>query len=201
MRLFSDDAPRSILPFEGEVIYHGPVFSPAESLVYLDTLLETTQWKNDEVFIFGRHIVTKRKTAWYGDQPFSYTYSGFQRTALPWTKILLDLKNRVESISGDRYNSCLLNLYHDGTEGMSWHSDDEPELDADATIASLSFGAERRFLFRHKRSKESKGLLLENGSMLIMRPPTQTYWQHRLPPTTKITSPRVNLTFRRMREQ
>lgn len=115
---------------------------------------------------------------------------------LPWTKELLELKVFVESLTGELFNSCLLNLYHTGEEGMAWHSDDETDIKRDGAIASLSFGAERRFAFKHKHSKEKIELYLEHGSLLVMKDTTQSYWLHRLPPTKKVTTPRVNLTFR-----
>lgn len=112
------------------------------------------------------------------------------------TKELLALKARIEKESGETFNSCLLNLYHSGDEGMGWHTDAEPELKKDGAIASISFGAKRKFVFKHKESKEKVELFLEHGSLLIMRDTTQTFWQHTLPKSKKITIPRVNLTFR-----
>jgi len=165
---------------------------------YLARLLREIEWRHDEAVIFGRHIVTKRKVAWYGDNTYTYTYSNITRQALPWTADLLALKRLTERLTGARYNSCLLNLYHDGDEGMAWHSDDEKELEPNGAIASLSFGAERRFLFRHRESKEQVEVSLAAGSLLVMRGTTQTYWLHSLPKMKKVRSPRVNLTFRTM---
>jgi len=156
------------------------------------------EWRNDEAVIFGRHIVTKRKVAWYGDNTYTYTYSNITRQALPWTDHLLALKALTEGLVGARFNSCLLNLYHDGDEGMAWHSDDEKELEPGGAIASLSFGAERRFLFRHRESKETIEVLLAPGSLLVMQGTTQTHWLHSLPKMKKVKTPRVNLTFRTM---
>lgn len=144
----------------------------------------------------AKKIITKRKAAWYGDNPFEYTYSNITKRALPWTKELQDLKAIAEKESGETYNSCLLNLYHTGEEGMAWHSDAEPDLKRDGAIASMSFGAERKFVFKHKRSGEKIELFLEHGSLLVMKGKTQTNWLHRLPPTTKIKTARINLTFR-----
>ena len=136
--------------------------------------------------------------AWYGDSDFSYTYSGTTKQALPWTAELLELKALVERITGGSFNSCLLNLYHNGSEGMAWHSDDEKALEKHSGIASLTLGAERKFAFRHKRTKATVSLLLEHGSLLMMKDETQTHWLHRLPPTKKVATPRINLTFRTM---
>lgn len=146
--------------------------------------------------MFGRHIVTKRKVAWYGDRPFEYSYSNITKQALPWTPELLELKRETEKAARETFNSCLLNLYHTGAEGMAWHSDDERDLKRDGAIGSLSFGAERKFAFRHKQTKEVVALRLEHGSLLMMKGTTQTHWLHRLPPTRSVFSPRINLTFR-----
>jgi alkylated DNA repair dioxygenase AlkB len=189
---------KNLLPFDGVADYYGAVMSGIEAAVYLERLLEAIEWRNDEAVIFGRHIITKRKVAWYGDHSFGYKYSGIVREALPWTEELLALKGLTEELTGVRYNSCLLNLYHDGEEGMAWHSDDEKELAPGGAIASLSFGAERRFLFRHKGTKEIIEASLAAGSLLVMRGVTQDQWLHSLPKMKKVTKPRVNLTFRVM---
>lgn len=196
MDLFNSKETVSLLPFDGEVEYYGKIMSYPAAQHFLHVLLNSIPWKNDEAVIFGKHIITKRKVAWYGDHDFSYTYSNVTRQALPWTPELLELKTRSEQISGATYNSCLLNLYHSGEEGMAWHSDDEKTLAHHSAIASLSFGAERRFSFKHKRTKEPVSLVLEHGSLLVMKGATQINWLHRLPPTKKISTPRVNLTFR-----
>lgn len=200
MDLFSAEKPETHnwLPQDGVVQYYGPIFSTAEANRYFETLLDTIAWKNDEAIMFGKRIVTKRKVAWYGDTDFSYSYSRTTKQALPWTPELLGLKAMVEAKTGETFNSCLLNLYHDGNEGMAWHSDDEKELKRDGAIGSLSFGATRKFAFKHKITKETVSLFLEHGSLLVMKGTTQTHWLHRLPPTKRITSPRVNLTFRLM---
>lgn len=198
MNLFGYEPSQNILPYDGTVNYFGPVIGPREAQDYLKTLLTTVPWQNDEVVIYGRRIVTARKVAWFGDANYAYTYSGTTKTALAWTRELLALKSLAEGKTGTAFNSCLLNLYRDGNEGMSWHSDDEKSLGTNTTIASLSFGAERKFSFRHKRSGESVSLVLEDGSLLVMMGTTQTYWQHSLPKSKKITAPRINLTFRTM---
>jgi alkylated DNA repair dioxygenase AlkB len=187
-----------IINHEGIVNYYGKVMTNMEADAYLKTLLETIEWKNDEAIIFGRHIITKRKVAWYGDDGYSYKYSGTTKQALSWTTELLELKKLTEQLTGESFNSCLLNLYHDGNEGMAWHSDDEKSLGKDSAIASLSFGAERKFSLKHRVSKETHSVLLENGSLLMMKGATQTNWLHSLPKSKRIVEPRINLTFRRM---
>src|ERR1700743_2610924 len=171
----------NLLPFDGYADYYGAVMEVSGARHYMDRMLHAIEWRNDEAVIFGRHIITKRKVAWYGDADYTYTYSKITRQALPWTAELLELKALTERLTGAAYNSCLLNLYHDGEEGMAWHSDDEKELEPDGAIASLSFGAERRFLFRHRENKETIEVVLAAGSLLVMRGTTQTYWLHSLP--------------------
>ncbi len=198
MDLFGNisDSAANILPKDGTVHYWGKVFSLAESNRYLNSLLEHVAWKNDEAWIMGKLIITKRKVAWYGDTEFEYTYSNRTKKALPWTKELLALKTEIELKTGEQFNSCLLNLYHTGEEGMAWHSDGEKDLKKDGAIGSLSFGAERKFSFKHKSTGETVSLMLEHGSLLVMKGTTQSHWLHRLPPTKKTLKPRVNLTFR-----
>ena len=198
MELFpiEDNPVINILPKDGIVNYYGKIFSNSAADDYTEKLLTTIDWKNDESFIYGKLIVTKRKVGWYGDEAFDYTYSKTTKKALPWTKELLEIKMITEEKTGEKYNSCLLNLYHTGDEGMGWHSDAEKELKKDGAIASLSFGAERKFLFRHKVDRETVSVLLENGSLLLMHGVTQTHWVHRMPPTKKVSTPRINLTFR-----
>jgi alkylated DNA repair dioxygenase AlkB len=186
----------NVLPHDGEVFYFGKILNEEKASHFMKHLLQDIEWKNDEAYIFGKHFITKRMVAWYGDQPFSYTYSKATKFALPWTDELIEIKNLAESFTKSTYNSCLLNLYHNGNEGMAYHSDDELMLLKNGSIASLSFGAERRFLFKHKRDATSLGILLENGSLLEMKGETQSNWLHRLPTTRKVFTPRINLTFR-----
>lgn len=198
MQLFDIEADpeQNHLPYDGTVQYYGKVVQTAVADYYFDQLMQTIAWENDQAMIFGKLLVTKRKVAWYGDRRFEYTYSNMNKYALPWTKELLELKQLAENLTGETFNSCLLNLYHSGEEGMAWHSDGETDLKKDGAIASFSFGAERKFAFKHKQSKEKVELYLEHGSLLVMKDTTQSYWLHRLPPTKKVSAARVNLTFR-----
>lgn len=198
MKLFDNDFdPKlNLLPFQGTVNYFGKVLGQVSADKYSKYLLNEIEWKNDVAFLFGKRIVTKRKVAWYGDKPYEYKYSNNTKIALKWTNELLELKTLVEKISGESFNSCLLNLYHNGSEGMAWHSDGEQDLKKNGAIASLSFGSERIFAFKHKDSKEKVSLELEHGSLLIMKDETQSHWLHRLPPTKKPHRERINLTFR-----
>jgi alkylated DNA repair dioxygenase AlkB len=190
------NAEKNLLPQDGEVYYHGRIMDMQKANQFRDELMNDIAWENDQAVIFGKLIITKRKVAWYGDSQFSYTYSGITKTALPWTPALEALKRMAEELSGETYNSCLLNLYHTGEEGMAWHSDGEKDLKKNGAIASLSFGAERKFAFKHKQTGEVINTFLEHGSLLVMKGTTQTHWLHRLPPTKKVDAPRINLTFR-----
>ncbi len=188
--------PINLLSQDGIAEYYGVVLPWQDSERYFNSLLDTIAWESDRVVINHKEITTKRKVAWYGDKPFDYTYSNTKKTALPWTDDLLELKNIVEQKTTERFNSCLLNLYHNGSEGMSWHSDNEADLKKQAAIASLSLGAERKFSFKHRQTKQTVSLMLENGSLLVMKGKTQSHWVHCLPPTKKVDAPRINLTFR-----
>lgn len=202
MKLFEDDfnPTKNYLPYGGTVNYYGLICLEQQADYFLKVFLETIEWRNDKAVIFGKKIITKRKVAWYGSKPFEYTYSNVTKHALPWTKELLALKQLVEKTTGETFNSCLMNLYHSGEEGMAWHSDGEKDLKKNGAIASVSFGAERKFCFKHKQTLEKIYIWLEHGSLLVMKDVTQTHWLHRLPPTKKVFTPRVNLTFRTIEE-
>ena len=198
MELFENiaDPHKNLLPEDGTVNYYGKILEEEKANQFYLKLLNEIEWRNDEAVIFGKKIITKRKVAWYGDENFEYTYSNSTKKALKWTPELLELKKLTEEKTGEKFNSCLLNLYHDGNEGMAYHSDGEKDLKKNGAIASLSFGAERKFSFKHKTTKEKVELTLANGSLLVMKGETQKFWLHRLPPTKKIFTPRINLTFR-----
>ena len=208
MNLLDDRKPESafsapwhnLLPYDGCVEYRGLILSEQKANDYFQHFMQCIQWRHDEAVIFGKRICTKRKAAWYGDGDYSYTYSGVEKTALPWTDALLELKAAIEANCGEHFNSCLLNLYHDGSEGMAWHSDGETALKKNGTIASLSLGAARRFLFKHKQTGEKVETLLAHGSLLLMKGTTQSNWLHHLPVSRKVHTPRINLTFRSMSE-
>ncbi|HCF63731.1 MAG TPA: alpha-ketoglutarate-dependent dioxygenase AlkB [Chitinophagaceae bacterium] len=186
----------NLLHKEGDAYYYGRVLDEASAWQYYDVLWNEIEWKQDVVKLYGKEWITRRKTAWYGDNGIAYTYGKLTRYALPWTPALLALKALTEKITGSTYNSCLLNLYHHGNEGMGWHSDDEPEMKRHASIASLSLGAARRFDFRHRTTGETLSVVLEHGSLLEMKGVTQHHWKHQMPKTTKVLQPRINLTFR-----
>lgn len=190
------ESDHSLLVRDGLVEYLPSLFSPLESESLFRELLETTPWEEDEVVLFGQRRKLSRKVAWMGDAVFTYSYSGTSKTASRWTPALMLVKERVELRTDHRFNSCLLNLYHDGSEGMGWHSDDEKTLGRNPVIASVSFGAERIFKLKHRKSKEVVSVLLEQGSLLVMKGETQHHWVHTMPKTKKVSTPRINLTFR-----
>ena len=182
---------------EGDVVLYRNLFEPRAGDRLLLDLQQDIDWRRDVIRMFGRSIPAPRLSAWYGDPGVCYRYSGISLTAAGWTDTLLWIKSRVEAVAGLAFNSVLLNLYRDGADGMSWHSDDEPELGLNPVIASVSLGAARRFRFRHKQRRDScTEVTLEHGSLLLMGGTTQHHWQHCLPKTRQPTAPRINLTFR-----
>lgn len=201
MSLFIENANQNLLPDGGEVLYFGKIFDKQQSQNYLHKLLKNIQWEQDKVVVFGKQIVVNRKVAWYGNGGQNYTYSGTTKVATKWIKELLEIKKAIESYTQVEFNSCLLNLYENGSQGMGWHSDSEKELGKNTTIASVSFGAGREFRFRHKKDKKIKtSVILESGSLLMMKGETQQNWLHQIPKSSKILEPRVNLTFRTILE-
>jgi len=194
--LFPFDENINLLPRDGELFYYQNFLSYNDALKLIPKLLSQLNFKNDETIVFGKHRIMNRLTAWVGDEPYIYGYSQIKRKAEPWNSDLLELKEKVESISNLKYNSCLLNYYPSGEDGMGWHSDDEKELGVNPVIASVSIGAERKFSFKHNETKEKLDLELGNGSMIIMSGEIQHFWKHALPKTKKVQTPRLNLTFR-----
>ena len=199
--LFNADLTQSrvnLLPKDGSIYYYPEWINTTESAKLLDRLQQSLQWESDRLLMFGKLVSTRRKVAWVGDRNCAYTYSGVKKHAQPWTSELLAIKCQLEELAKSDFNSCLLNFYHDGADGMGWHSDDEKELDTQSPIASLSLGSTRKFSFKHKKDKLVAPLFLENGSVLIMHSPTQQFWQHALLKTKTIHTPRINLTFRKI---
>lgn len=185
---------------QAEVWYTPEAFAPEECMQYYNLLREEIQWRTDKVRIFGKWIDQPRLTALYAENSNPYTYSGLTLIPLPYTRVLRSILSRVVTLTGHEFSSCLLNLYRDGMDSNGWHADDEKELGNDPVIASVSFGEERIFHFRHKsdRTKKQK-IILENGSLLLMKGSTQHYWQHQLPKSKRQMEPRINLTFRNIR--
>lgn len=189
---------QEILIPDGELWYNASFFSEAESSNFFSSLESGIEWRQEDIVMFGKKIPQPRLVAWYGDRGISYTYSGLRLTAVPWTSDLLKIKRRIEEEINSSFNSVLLNLYRDGKDSMSWHSDDEPELGIKPVIASVSFGAVRRFHLRHKSKQDQDRIRLDlaDGSLLVMKGETQHHWQHQISKTARSIGPRINLTFR-----
>lgn len=198
MDLFRPNPDENLLPRDGVVRYLGQALDAAAADRIFQNLLREIPWRRDELVMFGKRVTTAREVAWFGDSAAGYTYSGTTKQALPWTRDLAELRTLVEDLTGARYNSCLLNLYHHGGEGMGWHADNEKSIVPDSAIASLSLGAERVFKLRHRETKETVALPLPHGALLVMEGATQRHWLHSVPKSARVTAPRINLTFRRM---
>lgn len=173
------------------------VFNRQESNELFKKLLDATPWKQESQQMYGRIVKTPRLTAWYGDESSYYKFSGSRFSPLQWTNDLLMIKSKIEPLAGAQFNSVLLNYYRDGNDSVAWHSDDEPELGINPIIASVNFGQERRFDIRNKKNHNLKhSVMLENGSLLIMKGNLQHQWDHQIAKSLKVTKPRINLTFR-----
>ena len=171
----------------------------AEAPAWFAALMQEVRWEQHWLTLFGRRIAAPRLSAWYAEPGCSYRYSGLSLAAQPFTPVLAQIRARTEALAGHGFNSVLLNLYRDGADGMSWHSDDEPELGPEPLIASLSLGATRRFLLRRRDAPRTRlGIDLADGSLLLMAPPLQRHWQHSVPKTRRATGARINLTWRRI---
>jgi alkylated DNA repair dioxygenase AlkB len=189
----------NLLPYDGFTNYI-PNFIKDTHSSYLHQLLNEVAWKHDELTLYGKKIITKRQVAFEGDEHIAYTYSKQQKIASPWSHVVLEFKQKIEKELQTQFNGCLLNLYATGEIGMAWHSDNEPELESEGIIASLSFGATRTFQLKHKQSGEKIDVKLENGSLVVMDMHSQKHWMHQLKKETKIKDPRINLTFRQFKK-
>jgi alkylated DNA repair dioxygenase AlkB len=196
LNIFGESLQTIVLPPE-LLEYHPRIFDAMETKAFMTEFINNVPWQQRIVAMYGKQIITPRLTAWYGDASSDYTFSGTKFDPLPWTKELLLIKSKVETIAGINFNSVLLNYYRDGNDSVAWHSDDENELGVNPVIASLSLGQMRRFDIRNKRDHQKKySVDLENGSLLLMKGNLQHYWEHRIAKSTKLLKERVNLTFR-----
>lgn len=196
---YSPDDGISVIDDGLDISYWAAYLHEDESHSFLTQLLKETTWQQPEIWMFGRLVKTPRLTAWHGDERATYKYSGIVNRPMAWTPLLLKLRNLVEATTDKKYNSVLLNLYRNGSDYLSWHSDDEPELGVDPTIASLSLGASRTFCLRsksHSTSQKRMDIVLANGSLLCMRGRTQAQWDHSIKKEPKVLDARINLTFR-----
>jgi alkylated DNA repair dioxygenase AlkB len=195
---FNTNEPQTFEIPDGDLILYPAFFTTEEADQFLKILKQETLWQQNNIKIYGKEVPLPRLTAWYGNPGYSYTYSGIAMNPHPWNSTLLAIKQRVERLAQVSFNSVLLNLYRTGSDSVSWHSDDEPELAPQQTIASVSFGETRRFEMKHKTKTEVAKLELKltHGSVLLMRGETQQHWSHQVPKTKKKVDPRINLTFR-----
>ena len=186
------------MPSPEQLQYHPLLFDSQEQSLLMNALQDEIPWKQEHIKLFGKTHPTPRLTAWHGDAHCVYKYSGVVNQPFPWTPSLLTIKTRIESLSnGATFNCVLLNFYRDGSDKMGWHSDDEKELGPNPSIASVSFGATRRFDFKNKTEVHNKfSIHLESGSLLLMQGDMQHHWLHQLPAQKRIKEPRINLTFR-----
>ena len=190
---------RLALP-DGEITYVPGLFSAPVGDRLLSDLSGAVRWTQPKITLFGKRVFSPRLAAWYGDQESVYRYSGLVNQPLPWLPELLEIRRRVQQYMGLGFDGVLLNLYRTGQDSMGWHSDDEKELGENPVIASVSLGAPRRFLLRHRRSSDLPvhEVSLEHGSLLLMQGTTQKNWRHSVPRIRNQDSPRLNLTFRRI---
>jgi len=198
MDLFSADATLQPIPIDdGELAFLPQLPLSMPNAAVLRGLLDDIAWREETIFLFGKAQNQPRLSAWYGEA--SYTYSGRTFHPLPFTPLLLDIKHAVEEATGKQFNSVLLNCYRNERDSMGFHSDDEPELGPEPAIASVSFGATRTFILKHRKLPKTVKLDLTDGSLLLMAGTLQKYWRHGINKETRPRGLRVNLTFRLIR--
>ena len=196
---FFQENKSNLLPHNGQTCYISNFINDTHPS-FLQQLLENAHWKHDELTLYGKKIITKRKVAFEGDDFIEYTYSKQKKIANPWSHEVLEIKQLLEKKLSTQFNGCLMNLYESGEVGMAWHSDNEPELVPDGIIVSISFGATRTFQLKHKQTGEKIDIKLENGSLLLMDMESQHYWLHQLKKEIKVKEPRINLSFRQFKK-
>lgn len=193
--LFPTDS-LEVLPFDGSAQLFPQFFNTSTAQEHFSALINEVPWEEHQLVLFGKKVSEPRRSAWIADNDIHYVYSGVERPAHIWSPTLTSIREAITRGTGQRFNSVLANLYRDGNDAMGWHSDDEPCNGPEPVIASVSFGAERRFDFRHRTSKEKASVVLPHGSLLLMSGLSQHCWQHSIARSKKVTSPRINLTFR-----
>lgn len=197
--LFENEKPSQIISHDGEVTYYPSIFSLEESDQIMLDLIKNIEWKQEPIWMFGKKIMQPRLTALYGDPNINYGYSGITMDVYPWNELLLSIKSKVEALSNTKFTHVLLNYYRNGQDSMGWHRDNEKNLGKNPTIASVSFGVAREFQLRkYESKKDKKSIVLTHGSLLLMQGETQYFWEHQIPKNTKISNPRINLTFRKV---
>ncbi len=199
--LFAPKPTDNLLPYDGQVNDLGIVIDYPSPLFY--NLVTELPWQEDIVTLFGKTHVTTRQIVWMGDSDIDYQYSGHTRQTIPWKDTVFHVKHHIEQKLLDlgidaNFNSCLLNYYPSGEDGMGYHADDEKELGEQSIIASLSLGATRKFVFKHKKTQDKVELYLESGQLIVMHGDTQSFWKHSITKTKKVTTGRISLTFRQI---
>lgn len=190
----------NLIPFDGEIFYFPKFLTNLEADKFFSILIKKIQWQQPEIKLFGKTYKVPRLTAWYGDENASYIYSGIKNQPLNWFNELLEIKNKTEMFCNHEWNSVLVNWYRNGNDSMGWHADDEKELGTNPVIASVSLGAKRKFLIKHKKQSSIPiSLELENGSLLLMQGDFQHNWVHAIPKQKGIREGRINLTFRKIK--
>ena len=183
-----------------DLTLHKSVWVQPDGDLLCQQLVEELEWSQDKISMFGQVHDVPRLIAWYGDRDCSYSWSGIQMSPMEWTPTLSSIRQRVIELAGEEFNSVLANLYRDGSDKVDWHADDEQVLGLTPIIASVSFGASRKFGLRRKdRSLTATDIVLDSGDVLVMRGPTQQLWEHQVPRSKMVKQPRVNLTFRKVR--
>jgi alkylated DNA repair dioxygenase AlkB len=181
---------------DGEIIFYPNFFLKQESDELLKNLRNNIQWKQESMRMYGKVIEFPRLTAWYGNNDKAYSFSGITLQPHPWTNDILFIKKRIEPKANVQFNSVLLNLYRNGNDSISWHTDAEKELGINPIIASVNFGETRKFQLKHNKTKEKIEIELSHGTLIIMQGELQHNWQHQVPKTSKPVKERINLTFR-----
>ena len=193
--VFSYDS-RPVIIENGEYLFVTNFFNRLDSDIFFHLLKEKILWRQESMNIYGKQVEFPRLTAWYGNDDKPYSFSGITLKPIAWIDEILEIKTRIEPTANITFNSVLLNLYRDGKDSISWHTDAEPELGRNPIIASVNFGATRTFQLRHTITKQKIEIELSHGSLLIMKGELQHYWQHQVPKTKKTMGERINLTFR-----
>lgn len=182
---------------DADITYYPNVFSQAEALQYFTSILNETHWKQDDITVFNKTYAQPRLTALFSENQKPYSYSNLTMYPDVFSKTVLEIKQKIETLSTVNFTTCLANLYRNGQDSNGWHADNEKELGKNPIIASVSFGAARYFHLKHRQNKTLKHkLLLDSGSLLLMKGETQQHWLHQIAKTKRQIQPRINLTFR-----
>ncbi|MGR9012169.1 MAG: alpha-ketoglutarate-dependent dioxygenase AlkB family protein [Gammaproteobacteria bacterium] len=189
----------NLAPVDGELYLIKQFYSLPESDLLFAQLQADLAWQEEAIFIYGRWVKVPRLMCWYGDPDACYRYSGVNHQPMPWIPALQEIRDKVETQCRYAFNSVLANLYRDGKDSMGCHADDEKELGPNPVIASLSLGDQRLFKLHHKKSAEKLDIVLGHGDLLVMAGTLQHHWTHSVPKTKKLKTPRINLTFRKIK--